>query len=178
MAVTDHKLIYAIAPDDFANQIAAAIADSWQPFGDSFQMGTFTCREMVKGAPDSNNLASASAAVADGDTIAVQNSAGADSHNATATVANNAISAIKFPATVAMVDNVDTVTVKNSAGSSIAGTHSASVASGVLSNVTLASTVAAVVNGGTLTGVTPSGTYVDTITFTVANGVITAIALS
>jgi hypothetical protein len=33
-------------------------------------------------------------------------------------------------------------------------------------------------SGDTLTGVAPSGTYTNTVTFTVANGVITAIALS
>lgn len=41
-----------------------------------------------------------------------------------------------------------------------------------------ASTQTIVVNGETLTGVAPTGTYTNTVTFTVANGVITAIALS
>ena len=35
-----------------------------------------------------------------------------------------------------------------------------------------------VTNGETLTGVTPSGTFNTTVTFTVANGAITGIALS
>ena len=39
-------------------------------------------------------------------------------------------------------------------------------------------TTTAVSTAQTLTGVTPTGTYVTTVTFTVAGGVITAIALS
>lgn len=39
-------------------------------------------------------------------------------------------------------------------------------------------TAAGVANGATLTGVEPTGTYTNTITFTVAGGVITGIALS
>lgn len=42
----------------------------------------------------------------------------------------------------------------------------------------LAATSTVVTNGQDLTGVTPSGTYTDTVTFTVAGGVITAIVLS
>nr|UVX49299.1 MAG: hypothetical protein [Bacteriophage sp.] len=40
------------------------------------------------------------------------------------------------------------------------------------------STTTIVSNGQQLTGVTPSGTYASKVTFTVANGVITAIAMS
>lgn len=42
----------------------------------------------------------------------------------------------------------------------------------------LPATQTVVSSGQALTGVTPSGTYTDTVTFTVAGGVITAIALS
>lgn len=117
------------------------------------------------------------AEVNDGDTIAVVNSAGADSHNATATVAAGAISNVKLAATVAMVDQGDAVTVQNSAGTAVAGTHPATVAAGAINNVKLAATIAPVVNGAALT-VPVTGTYTDTATFTVANGVITGIVLS
>lgn len=80
---------------------------------------------------------SSGASVANGATVAVVNSAGSDSHSATATVTGSTLTNVKFAGTVAMVDS-----------------------------------------GDTLTGVAPSGTYTDTVTFTVANGVITAIALS
>lgn len=39
-------------------------------------------------------------------------------------------------------------------------------------------TITTVETGETLTGVTPSGSYTNTVTFTVANGAITAIVLS
>lgn len=42
----------------------------------------------------------------------------------------------------------------------------------------MSSTATVVTNGQQLTGVTPSGTYVSKVTFTVAGGVITGIALS
>lgn len=42
----------------------------------------------------------------------------------------------------------------------------------------LPATQTVVVNGETLTGVTPTGVYATTVTFTVAGGAITAIALS
>ncbi len=118
------------------------------------------------------------ATVADGATVAVVNSASADSHNATATVTGTTLTNVKLAATVAFVDNADTITVQNSAGTAVAGTHTATVAAGVLSNVKLAATIAPVASGLALTGVTPTGTYTNTVTFTVAAGVITAIVLS
>lgn len=124
------------------------------------------------------NLPATIAPVTDQSLITITNSAGADSHSATATVASGAISSVKFAATVAMVDNADTVAVHNSAGTNVAGSHTAEVALGVLTDVKLAATVAPVVNGGMLTGVTPTGIYTNTITFTVSGGVITAVALS
>lgn len=118
------------------------------------------------------------ATVANGATVAVVNSASADSHNATATVTGSTLTNVKLSATVAFVDNADTITVQNSAGTAVAGTHTATVAVGVLSNVKLAATIAPVASGLALTGVTPTGTYTNTVTFTVAAGVITAIVLS
>lgn len=54
------------------------------------------------------------------------------------------------------------------------------VSSGALQSVTvsLAPTKTVVTNSQQLTGVAPTGTYTNTVTFTVANGVITGIALS
>jgi hypothetical protein len=77
----------------------------------------------------------------------------------------------------ASVANGATVVVHNSAGSNVAGTHTAEVTSNTLNDVKLAATVAPIVNGGTST-VAPTGTFTSTVTFTVAAGVITAIALS
>jgi len=184
MSVTSYEILSAATPDALQSLVTAAITAGWQPnpngqllVAEISGIPTYS-REMIKGVVDFNNLASASAAVANGDTVAVHNSAGGDSHNATAEVSSNSLTDVKFAATIAMVDNSDTVVVKNSAGTTVTGTHTAEVAVGVLTDVKLAATVAPVLNGGTLTGVTPSGTYSTTVTFTVASGVITAIALS
>jgi len=45
-------------------------------------------------------------------------------------------------------------------------------------NSLLSGTITTVETGKALTGVTPSGSYTNTVTFTVANGAITAIVLS
>lgn len=114
--------------------------------------------------------------VSDGGTVAVHNSAGADSHNATAAVADNVLSAVKLAATVAMVDNSDSVVVHNSAGAAVAGTHAAAVAAGALTAVTLAATVAPVTNGThavlDAAGKTAAGTLV------VAAGALSTITLA
>lgn len=180
MSVTDYKVVQERDPVNMAATVLAAIGAGWQPFGSGFYDASqsLACQPMVKGVPDVNNNASAAASVLDGATVAVHNSAGADSHNATAEVSANLLTDVKFAATVAMVDDTDVIVVKNSAGTTVTGTHHAEVAVGVLTDVRLASTVGIVLNGGTLTGVTPSGVYATTITFTVASGVITAIALS
>jgi hypothetical protein len=152
--------------------------------GDTVQLGANDGTGFGSGTADVTdsvlqvNLPATTAPVNDQDVVQITNSAGADSHSATATVASGAITSVKFAATIAMVDNADTVAVHNSAGTNVVGSHAAEVALGVLTDVKLAATVAPVVNGGTLTGVTPSGVYTNTITFTVSGGVITAVALS
>lgn len=108
------------------------------------------------------------AEINDGDTVAVVNSAGADSHDATATVASGALSNVKLPATVAMIDQGDAVTMQNSAGVAIAGTHPATVTAGVLANVKLAATVAPVDNAQAITvqnsaGAAVAGTHPATV---------------
>lgn len=82
---------------------------------------------------------------------------------------------IVTPPTGASVANGAAVPVVNSAGTAVAGTHTATVAGSTLTNVKLAATVATVANASTFPGVTGTGT---TATFTVANGVITGIVLS
>lgn len=78
------------------------------------------------------------------------------------------------PPTVA---NGATVTMANSTNTkTVSGT--AVVTAGVLSRVSAPATAAIITSAQTLTGVTPTGTYTNTITFTVANGVVTAVALS
>ena len=119
-------------------------------------------------------LPATSAIVTNASTLAIENSAGADSHNVTLTVAANAVTAAKLAATVAFVDNADAITVQNSAGAAVAGTHSASVTAGVVANVKLAATIAPVASGFSM-AVTGTGT---TATLTVTNGVITAITLN
>lgn len=117
------------------------------------------------------------AVVLDGATVAVVNSANADSHNATATVTGTTLTNVKLPATVAFVDNTDTVVMQNSAGTVIAGTHTATVAAGAVSNVKLASTVAALTSGVKVNAISVTGTG-KFATFTVVAGVITAIVLT
>jgi hypothetical protein len=220
MSVTDCKALTDTTAGGLATQIATALGDGWQPYYASYFDGERHVQMMIKGLPVSLNAAGtgADAFVGNGDTVAVHNSAGGDSHDATAEVSSNTLTDVKFAATVAMVDDTDTVVVHNSAGSAVAGTHTAEVAlgvltdvklastiapvansatvvvknsagttvtgthtavvaAGVLTDVALASTVAPIVNGGT-SSVTPSGTFATTVTFTVAAGVITAIALS
>lgn len=179
MSFSAYALALGNHPDALSTDVARLIALSYQPYGQAFlDSDGRLVQPMTQGVLDYSTVTSASAAVANGATVAVHNSAGGDSHNATAEVAASTLTDVKFAATIAMVDNADTVVVKNSAGTTITGTHSAEVALGVLTDVKLASTVAGVVSGSTLTGVTPSGVYATTITFTVAAGVITAVVLS
>ena len=79
------------------------------------------------------NGTSGSASVANGATVAVRNSEGADSHNATAVVAAGALTGVNLSATVALVDDGDTVPAT---GTGTAATLV--VEAGVLTGVTLA----------------------------------------
>lgn len=112
----------------------------------------------LSGAVVPEPLPATQAIVDNGGTVPVRNSAGADSHNATAVVAAGELSGVNLAATVAMVDNSDAITVQNSAGAAVAGTHAATVAAGVLSNVRLAATVAPVVNSAAVTVLPAAGT--------------------
>ena len=120
------------------------------------------------------NLPDTVAGVSTGDTVAVVNSDGSDSHNATATVADGEVTNVKLAAASTIVDNSDAVAVQNSAGDPIdAGV--VSVANGAVTHVRLSASVAGVADGFTFEGVTGEG---DIATITVEDGVITAIELS
>lgn len=75
----------------------------------------------------------------------------------------------------ATVSNAQAVTVKNSAGATVAPGTTAVVAASVLTNVKLAATQAVVTSGLLTPAATGTGTKV---TLTVAGGVVTAVALS
>lgn len=81
-------------------------------------------------------------------------------------------------ATQAVVSNGGTVSVANSANSKTVAGATYVISASAVSRISLPATAALVTSAQTLTGVTPTGTYTNTITFTVANGVITAVALS
>lgn len=82
-----------------------------------------------------------------------------------------------IPSTSAVVANGSTVNVENSAGN-LDSPGTVTVAASTVTNVRLAAAKTIVTSGQALTGVTPTGTFTTTVTFTVANGVITGIALS
>lgn len=80
-----------------------------------------------------------------------------------------------LPATQAIVANGATAPVKNSAGVAVPGTSTYTVAANAVTDVKLPATVAVVTSGASAIAATGTGT---TVTFTVANGAITAITLS
>lgn len=135
--------------------------------------------DYVAGSPPSNYdavpewagtpLPDGTASVANGATVQVRRSTAADAHPATAVVTGNTLTGVNLAATATMVDQGDTMVLQNSAGAA-KGNVTATVAAGVVSNVRPPATVAIVQNGD---AVTIGGT---TYTFTVAAGVISAIA--
>lgn len=129
------------------------------------------------GVAGSTGLPETSAVVTNAATVAVVNSAGADAHTASATVAGSALSNVKLPAATSLVDNSDAISISNSAGTNVTGTHLAVVTAGALTRVQLALGVAPIVNGSKINAVSVTGTG-NFATFTVANGVVTSIVLS
>lgn len=93
-----------------------------------------------------SGLPTTSAVVANGASVNVENSAGNLDSPATAVVTAGAVSGVRLAATKTIVDNAAAITMQNSAGTAIAGTHPATVAAGVLSNVKLAATIAPIAN--------------------------------
>lgn len=115
--------------------------------------------------------------VSGGATGKVTNSTGAQNITGTLQVKGGALKQVVLPATTTMISNAGAVTIANSANNkTVAG--SAVVASGVVSRVAAPATAAIVTNDQALTGVAPTGTFIDTVTFAVTDGVITGITLS
>lgn len=70
-----------------------------------------------------------------GQNVAVRNSAGADSHNATAVVTGGALTGVNLAATVALVDNADALVVPVTG--TYATTATFTVAAGVITSIAL-----------------------------------------
>lgn len=117
------------------------------------------------------------AGIDDGDTIAITNSAGADSHNATAAVAGNALTSVKFASTIAMVDNGDTLAIHNSADGD---SHNATVtvAAGVATKALLASTVAFVDHTDSVNVKNSAADVTKAATATVTAGALVSVSLA
>lgn len=180
MSYTAYKLIKAADADALTTAITAAIAGGFQPLGAPLVIkeGAVVGQAMVQGSPDSGEVPSGSAVVAGGATVAVVNSAGADSHNGTATVTAGALTNIQMPATMGFVDQGDNVNVFNSAG---ADSHvaSATVAAGVVSQLKLAATVAMVDQADAVAVHNSAGTNIaGAHTAEVAVGVLTDVKLA
>lgn len=139
----------------------------------------FTDCAVKAGGTVTPTLPATQAIVANAGTVAVKNSVGTTvDAAAVATVAANAVTGIALAATKAVIDNAAAnVVVQNSAGAAVTSAGVAAVAAGVLSNVKLPATIAAVANAVKVNVASVSGTG-NFATFTVANGVITAIVLS
>ena len=119
---------------------ASTLATLSQTYGESARTPTAEEAAIVQTAIDAMSAAiavingtSGSASVANGATVAVRNSAGADSHNGTAVVASGTLTGINLAATVALADNGDTVPATGTGT-----TATLVVAAGVLTGVTLA----------------------------------------
>lgn len=122
-------------------------------------------------------LPAGSAPVGNGVPVQVRNSAAADAHPAVSVVTAGALTGVNLAATVAMVDNSDTVVIQNSGGTVKGASGTAVVANGVVTAVRTPATSAVVV-GGAQTGVTVTGTYTSTVSFTITSGNLTGITLS
>lgn len=119
---------------------ASTLATLSQTYGEDARTPTAAEAAIVQTAIDAMSAAiavingtSGSASVANGATVAVRNSAGADSHNGTAVVASGTLTGINLAATVALADNGDTVPATGTGT-----TATLVVAAGVLTGVTLA----------------------------------------
>lgn len=119
---------------------ASTLATLSQTYGESARTPTAEEAAIVQTAIDAMSAAiavingtSGAATVANGATVAVRNSAGADSHNGTAVVTAGTLTGINLAATVALADNGDTVPATGTGT-----TATLVVAAGVLTGVTLA----------------------------------------
>jgi hypothetical protein len=123
------------------------------------------------------DLPAGDAPISDTDTVDLYTSAGVDTTSeVVATVVDSVLTKVTLPATVAPVKSTDPINVFRSAGTDSGADALATVAAGVVTKVTMPATHAIVASG--VLAVVPSGTYVSTVTITVAAGAITAIVLS
>lgn len=118
------------------------------------------------------------ASIANGQTVAVRNSAGADSHNSTAVVAGSSLTGTNLAATVAMVDNADAVNIQNSAGAAAGAAGAAQVSAGVMGSVRLPATSAVTTNGGAVSVRNSAGADAHAGTAVVSAGVLTGANLA
>lgn len=81
------------------------------------------------GVAGATGLPATQAIVANGNTVAVRNSAGAASHNGTAVVAGGAVTGVNLAATVAMVDSGTAITVP------VTGTYATKITPTVVAGV-------------------------------------------
>lgn len=172
-----YKLIEAVTADELSEKVAVAEGAGVVPVGGAVVVQADTFNK-VRFYQTVATPTTGGANVNDGATIAVVNSAGADSHDGVATVAGVSLTNVKLAATVAMVDNTDTVAVVNSAG---ADSHNATaaVAAGVVTNLVLPATVAFVDNADTVTIQNSAGAAVaGSHTATVAAGVVSNVKLA
>ncbi|MBI0437120.1 hypothetical protein [Dickeya dianthicola] len=125
-------------------------------------------------------LPSSVTALANAVSVAVRNSAGANSHNGASVITNaGVLTGINLPDTTAMIDNGGAVTVQTSAGVAVTGSHQAAVSAGVLQYLRLASTIAPINNGDAITMQNSAGTAIaGTHAATVTNGAISSVKLA
>lgn len=179
MTATAYQAFDGSTLDSLNTKIATAIAGGFQPFGaPSYSPESRRyVQACIKGSIDGGgSLPAGSVAVANGDTVAVRNSAGADSHNGTAVVTGSTLTGLNLASSVALVDNGDAITVNFGTGADVTG-GTVAVLNGVVVRANLPGTSAAVANGQQLT-VPVTGTYASKATVSVSNGVVTGIALS
>lgn len=123
------------------------------------------------------------ATVANGAAVAVCNSSGADSHNATAVVTGTpgtpgTLTGINLAqATTALVDAVDSVPLVNSAGATVGSASAALVPAGLLTGVQLVATNAVVAQADAINVINSAGTITIPSTADVALGVVTDIRM-
>jgi ribosomal protein S12 methylthiotransferase accessory factor YcaO len=109
MTISAYKLIVGDR-GAVASQVSAGLG-TWQPLGPPIlDNDGYLIQPVIQGAP-SEGVPPGSVPLSNGDTVAVVNSAGAASHNGTATVTTGALTNVKLAATAAMVDNAQQLTI-------------------------------------------------------------------
>lgn len=123
-------------------------------------------------------LPATAAMISNNNTVSVMTSAGTVTGAAgTAYVdGNSTLGGIKLPTTTAPVPDGATIATANSAGVAVGASGTAVVSGGLMTGFKLPATTAPIVNGTAVT-CTVTGTYVNKITPTVVNGVLTGIVL-